>query len=455
MKHVAIAATKEHRGNTRIWLEGSKLLSTGFAPGTPYQIEYDAEAQTITITAAEAGSRAVTAASRAGKPRPIVDLCNSDVTEVFGQFEAVQVTFYEGKIVLSAASEEQRRVARERRLKTKIASGTPLTTASLFTGVGVLAMAISMGLSDAGYASELAYACDLEPAYLEQAVAKNPAFKPDTRLIEAPMQRVAFDPAVMVSLPPVDILEAGVSCTAHSISGISKKGLSIPESDAQVGHLVAGLLAWIAAANPSIVIVENVPNYVGSASYYILTNQLREWGYNVHVELVKGAEFNALEDRTRMALVGVSKGIEFDFSGLQRPTREVQQLGSVMDDVPADSPMWSRYDYLVEKEKRDKEAGKGFAMQLVDASSTKVGTIGRGYAKVRSTEAKIRHPHDPALMRLLTPAEHARVKGNPEALIEGMSVTKAHEVMGQSVIFGAYRAVAKLLGDCITRTFAA
>ena len=53
------------------------------------------------------------------------------------------------------------------------------------------------------------------------------------------------------------------------------------------------------------------------------------------------------------------------------------------------------------------------------------------------------------MSRLLTPAEHARVKTIPENLIEGLSATTAHEVLGQSVIFSAFIAVGELIAKTV------
>src|SRR3546814_9410665 len=101
----------------------------------------------------------------------------------------------------------------------------------------------------------------------------------------------------------------------------------------------------------------------------------------------------------------------------------IQTLGDVLEDVAEDDPRWSTMIYLREKEIRDQEAGKGFRMQIFDEESTRVSTIGRGYAKIRSTEPKIRHPSNPDLLRQLTPTEHARIKGIPEEMISDVPAT--------------------------------
>lgn len=120
-----------------------------------------------------------------------------------------------------------------------------------------------------------------------------------------------------------------------------------------------------------------------------------------------------------------------------------------MDDVPLDDPMWKPYSYLAEKEKRDIEAGKGFRRQLLTPDAPEIGTIGRGYSKARSTEPFILHPQDDQLSRLLTVAEHARAKTIPHHLVQGESATRAHEVLGQSVIHSAFAAVGSLIAKTL------
>lgn len=63
------------------------------------------------------------------------------------------------------------------------------------------------------------------------------------------------------------------------------------------------------------------------------------------------------------------------------------------------------------------------------------------------------HQTNPLLSRLLTPAEHARVKGIPLEVIEGVSETVAHEGLGQSVIFPKFEAVGFEIGRSIQAAY--
>lgn len=150
-------------------------------------------------------------------------------------------------------------------------------------------------------------------------------------------------------------------------------------------------------------------------------------------------------------MVAVTEGIHFDFDQLMPPRPETRQLGEALQQVPLDDPMWSPMTGLKAKQERDIAEGKGFRMQVFDANSANISTIGKGYQKNRSTEPKVVHPENPELLRLLTPTEHSAVKGIPAHLVEGLSSTVAHEVLGQSIVYSPFRDVAHHVGNSINR----
>src|SRR3546814_4164051 len=88
-------------------------------------------------------------------------------------------------------------------------------------------------------------------------------------------------------------------------------------------------------------------------------------------------------------------------------------------------------------------------MQIIQPDSTKIATLTRGYAKIRSTDPKLQHPTDPTLLRQITPVEHARIKGVPEKMIEGLGITIAHQMLGQSILAKPFRALADHIGNAL------
>jgi DNA (cytosine-5)-methyltransferase 1 len=437
------------RGSRRVWLEGRRLEQAGFVPAARYTLSVDAAANALTLAIDPAGDRMVSRRARGGGFQPIVDIASSRALSTLDGFETLRVRFEDGRIVITPTASEARRGERTRRLRERLAAGTPLVAGSVSTGLGVLSYALHDGLREAGLDVHLAFSIEIDENYQERCAAANPVWRDETVAIAAPMQEIAFDASALAALPHVDVLEAGIPCTAHSSAGRAKKRLAIPEDDPNAGHLVAGFLAIVAATNPGVVIVENVPQYLESASFSILSNQLVEWGYDVRSTILKGADFGCLENRDRMALVATTIGVDVDVQTLAPAIPPSQSLSDVLEDVPNDSPTWSTMDYLREKEIRDIAAGKFFRMQIFDGSSGAVSTIGRGYAKVRSTEPKIRNADDPTLLRQLTPVEHARIKGVPEAMIAGIPPTIAHEMLGQSVLVEPFRALGARIGGAL------
>ncbi|MFZ3481855.1 DNA cytosine methyltransferase [Sphingomonas sp. 3-13AW] len=449
MQTYSIQKLGQQRYSRRLWLEGRRLEKAGFSPNGRYDIQIDREARSLTLRATRTGGRIVTRKERDGRVFPIIDISSGAALSPFEGLDRVLVVYENGALVITPLATDERVQERLDRLAGRLDRGEPLRVGSLSTGVGVLSLAVHEGLEEAGLDAEAAFVCDLDGGYLAQCEASNPMFGEKTVVVSAPLQEIAFDHRRVERLPEIEILEAGIPCTAHSNAGRAKKGNPIPEDDPMVGHLAVGFLAIVATLNPAVVLVENVPGYMTSASFSIIRNQLTEWGYEVRADVLKGSEFNTLEHRDRMALVAVTRGMDYDVSDVTRPEPKTLRLGDVLDDVANDDPTWSDMRYLKEKEERDMAEGKGFQMQVFGPDSTRVSTIGRGYAKVRSTEPKLRHPTDPTLLRQLTPAEHARCKAIPEDLVHGMPMTRAHEVLGQSVLMPPFRAVGAAVGRSI------
>ena len=432
-----------HRGAPRVWLEGSQASNAGFLPGQRYDVQV--EGQKVVLQANADGSRVVSSKVSGERVNPVIDLNSKSLLAVFDGMDAVRVVVKEGQIFLLPLASELKKQERFTRLRARLETGTPLSTASLSFGGGILTHALHAGLAAGGVLSNLAFANEIREELLEHAKVHNDAWAPSTIPLAAPMQELAFDERAMSHLPKIDVLEMGLPCSGASPAGKSKRALSHPEDHPEVGHLVVGALMILAKANPSIVVLENVPQYAKSASASILRTQLRDLGYRTHETTLNGKQWGSLEDRTRWCMVAVSEGIPFSFDQLQPGPVPVVRVKDILDPVPLDHPSYKDRQGLKDKMERDKAAGKGFMMQFVSEDDLRVGTLTKGYMKDRSTDPKLLHPTDSELSRLFTPAEHARVKGVPERLIAGLSATTAHGVVGQSVSYPCFVGVGKHL----------
>lgn len=438
-----------HRGAPRVWLEGLQALRAGFEPGQRYDVSV--QGKTVVLQLSADGSRIVSSKKIGEQANPIIDLNSKELLAVFDGMSAIRVAVKEGEIYLVPLASELKKQERYQRLRSKLESGEALGIGSLSHGGGILSHAVHEGLKAAGIDAVLRFANEIRPELIEHAAVHNDAWSAETIPFAAPMQELAFDDRGLAQVPKVEIMEMGLPCSGASKSGLAKRGHGIAEAHPEVGHLVVASLMILNKAAPAIVLYENVPGYAATASAAILRNQLRDLGYVTQERILNGAEWGALENRDRWCMVAVTEGIEFGFDQLQPPAKRPRQLGDVLEPIALDDVRWKPMTYLVDKQERDLAAGKGFKMQVYDETAESVGTIGKGYARIRSTEPKLRHPDRPELMRQLTPAEHAAVKQVPPHLVDGLSETTAHEVLGQGIVYEPFKDVAHHIGNAINR----
>ena len=449
-----------NRGAPRIWLQGPDVARAGIGKGDQYEVIIEGQSLTIkalkngdvSLTGPDSKIRTVSGKEKNGREIPVIDLNSNDLLAIFDGMDAVRMIVRKGEVVFVPMASEMRKRERLGRIKRKLANGMPLKIGSAFHGGGVLSHAVHAGLERSGIKTEAAFINELREDLVSHAIDHNDVIADKTMIISAPAQEVVQDQWLMKQLPVVDVLEMGIPCSGASVAGRAKKGLALPEEHEEVGHLVFSALVILNKTQPACVLIENVPQYANTASASILRYQLRDMGYDTHEAVLNGKDFGSLEARERWCLVGVTKGLEFSFDQLVPKPHLVKKLADVLDDIPADDPRWSEMKGLKDKQVRDIAAGKGFKMQTFGAEDSKIATITKGYAKVRSTDPKIKHPTNPDLLRQLTPAEHARIKQVPEHLISGLSITLAHELLGQGIVYEPFAQTAELLGNSIKKS---
>lgn len=439
----------ENRGKARVWLEGIKLWREGFRPGMRYDLAL--EDTRIVLRTAENGHFTISRRERGGKVLPIIDICSNELRQLFAGVEMLRVAIKRGTIVITAHGSHDRVKERVERLVQKVSAGVPLDVCSLFHGGGVLDKALHAGLAQANVPSHVAVAVEMEARYLDSSLENNPELWGDRSVvIDSPIQAVE----IAASAPSVDVLVGGIPCTGASKSGRSKNKLEFAESHPDAGAMFFHFLQFVQVLNPAIVIIENVPEYAGTASMEVIRSVLGSLGYALQERILDGNDFGALERRKRLCVVACSRGMESADLHLALVSSQQDKpatISEILEPVALDDPRWRSFDYLAEKEVRDAAAGKGFSRQLLDGSEPFCGTIGKDYSKCRSTEPFLRHPQDSSLSRIFTPTEHARVKGIPESTIAGLPDSVAHQVLGQSVIYPVFKAVGFAIGCALTR----
>lgn len=446
----AIRKIGENRGAPRLWLEGRLAQSAGFSPHKRFRVLVEKEKNRLTLRLDDNGDRKVSEKVKKDQPIPVIDINSTQALSVFEGLERVRVWAIDGCICIEPLATEVRVRQRLEHVRRKLSSGTALSVGSISHGGGILCKAIHDGLAQGGVKTQLAWANDIREELLVHAAEHNPCWTEQTVMLSAPMQELAFDHLFMKNLPEVDIMEGGIPCNGASLAGRGKNGIDCAEAHPDCGHLLVAFLAIVARVNPAIVVLENVPLYRSSASMWIIRHQLRDLGYEVHETEIHSKEWNTIESRKRMCMVAVTAGMEFCMDNIAKPQAQTTRLGDVLEDIALDDPRWSKMQYLKEKQVRDHASGKGFAMHIATPESTRVSTLGSGYAKWRSTETKIQHPHNPDLLRQLTVRENAACKGIDPSLVDGLSTTVAHQVLGQSVTPAPFVSIATCIAQSLT-----
>ena len=414
-------AAKETKRGTRIWIEGQKLSLSGFAPDALYTVLYDGVSKRITLTLDPVvGSKRVTKSTRNGKDRPIIDLQSKMVDSVFSGGDRLRVTFNHGQIIISEHHEVTSQEQREDRFQQRTANGT-LLKASMFTGGGISTDAITQAISQSGLNSRMSWVCEMEVKYIESAGQNCMSIDDNTAFLVGMAEEIEPD-----LYSEVDVLSFSMPCAGFSKAGKSKHKQT---SENHSGTALFGVINAIKASNPSVIISENVTEALDSPIYQLLTSELRRTGYKVFEQILDQRHTASIENRARYWMVAVSEGIAPESLELPQVIQDQPTIASILEANPREQ--WSTNDYLHAKAERDLAAGKGFKRQLITGAETTCGTIGRYYAKKRSTEPFV--VNSEGLERLFTPIEHARVKSVPEHLIKGISKTTAHEILGQSV----------------------
>lgn len=450
MMQVSVRRIGQHRGTPRLYLDTVALVAHGFKPGVQYAVHVDASSQRLRIEVSATGSRRVSKKSRAGGLVPVIDLHSKSELGMFDGHDAVRVVLVAGVLHVLALVSRTRAIERFERLVRRLRAREALRLASVAFGAGITASAFHAGCQDVGVDTELALANEISADYLDIATRNNRLVTQGTVLVNAPMQEAINDAWLLARVGAVDVLELAIPCSGASRAGRSKRGLAKPEDHPDVGHLVGSMLQWIAALQPALVFCECVAIYRDTGSAAILRSWLRDAGYAVSEVVLDARDFGSLEGRIRWFLLASPPGVQVDLQVLARRTSsERPVLADLLDAVPPDDPSWRAVDYLKAKAVRDASEGKGFAMQLVEASAQSVPTLRKGYHKGGSTDPRLAHPSQPGLSRLLTPSEHARVKGIDESLIKGLPSTTAHQLCGQSVDTRPVRAIGRLVGGAL------
>lgn len=441
--HVSYQKIGKNRERARLWMEGSKLQAAGFIRGATYRI--DTTPHGITLSLDPDGTHKVSGKERDGHETPIIDIKPTHPSLDFCPDTRIRVLFKAGTVHIGLHHEAQAQVQRERIFAQHLGVGT-VREASMFTGGGISTHAIHTALADFGQASELAWVVDADAQYLDAAARNTHTITNTTAMLVGRAEEIEA-----AYYQKVDILSFSMPCSSFSKAGKAKHGQTSEEHDG--GTALFGTMAAIKAANPAVLISENVPEARQAPAYLLLKSEIERLGYTVFERVMDQNDTGTVENRRRYWFVAISSGLAagFDFSLIHAAARQPRPTVNSLLDTDVPESLWFNAAYFDAKARTDAAAGKNFKRQVLTGSEDSCGTVGRHYNKRRSTEPFLARAD--GLQRLFTPTEHARIKSAPEHLVANLGRVRAHEILGQSVDWRqAYLVMGCVLAHLLGRT---
>lgn len=422
---------KNNSGKPRIWIEGRKL-AVAFNAGDKYRIDYNNETRVVELIADPNGTETVNKRTKKDIVLPLIELREKKLEELYEYGVRLTVKVKKGRVTCAVDAIDAGNRIRAEEFRQKILAGGTIDKATAFTGGGLIDKAIHEGLKLGGIDSKIKLVIESEEMYLESFLRNQSDLLADDAIIcSSKIEEINFDDEDFNFT--VDVLLCTLPCTGASLAGRTSNKLKTAEHHTSAGAAFYYALNMVKKFKPVCLVIENVKEFCGTATFAIITSVLENWGFSLSEKILNGNEFSALENRDRLCLVANLKQLrEFDFTKVIPLEDKAKSLREFIEDVPADDPSWRKFEYLKTKLIRDKAKGSGFSPTLYNGDEEKIITIRRTYHKAGSCDPYMMHPSNPELSRLFTPKEHAHFKTIPFELVDGNSNTIQHELLGQS-----------------------
>lgn len=422
----------------RIWIEGTSLRNAGFKPNSRYRVEYKDDS--VTLRVSKKGERSVSKRTRSSETYPIIDINNKGVLDIFPEKCPIVCDVQKGVITISIHHIRENQTKREAQLLNKVQNGIALTESALCVGGGISTHAIHSALKKNNVKSKVDSIAELDVSYA-QIAQRN--LSPNTMHI-GKIEDIDFN-----KVSNTDILSFSLPCTGHSPQGKTKNAIKSAEEHKEAATSIFGAINYIVKSNPAYIISENVIQAQDSATYILLKAEIRRLGYEIQEYILDHNQAGTIEKRKRYWFVATSKGIYKKAGALPKEApvykKKYKSIKSILS--PREEETWMPEDYFNKRLKAHKSAGRGFTTAFVTSRDEFTNVIPRNY-----TKRQISNPHFHVKgkgIRLFNPEEHCKIKGIPTKLVSGVSDTKAHEILGQSVSYNQAYAMGEIISKSI------
>lgn len=136
----------------------------------------------------------------------------------------------------------------------------------------------------------------------------------------------------------IDLILGGPPCQAYSIVGRARDKNNM-KGDPR-NFLYRYYVNFLNRYNPKVFIFENVPGILSASNGLHLKrifNAIKRAGYNIYMpdsKILNSRDFNVIQDRKRVIIIGVKKGLDFDYPIFEKSKFILKSRDVLMHDLP-------------------------------------------------------------------------------------------------------------------------
>lgn len=131
----------------------------------------------------------------------------------------------------------------------------------------------------------------------------------------------------------VDLVIGGPPCQAYSVAGRARKNMD----DDPRNHLYKYYVKFLERYNPKMFVFENVPGILSANNgkyLELIFNAVKEAGYELDKKVLNAKNFNVLQDRKRVIIIGWRKNLNFKYPDFEEKINSYEVLKDLFSDLP-------------------------------------------------------------------------------------------------------------------------
>ena len=131
----------------------------------------------------------------------------------------------------------------------------------------------------------------------------------------------------------VDIVIGGPPCQAYSVAGRARKNMD----DDPRNHLYKHYVEFLKRYKPKMFVFENVPGILSASNGKYLEkifSAVKEQGYELEKNVLNAKDFNVLQDRKRVIIIGWRKDLQLQYPKFDSKEVQYEVLKHLFSDLP-------------------------------------------------------------------------------------------------------------------------